>query len=371
MEGDFHHGTTYVLSRMAGFKPEEAYVIAYSAEYVDQAGSNLTESVEYHAIFFDDYGIFEYIDSCHGTFDVENIKEVEQHNVWVPFHFIPGNKSENNKLVERLICQEGTEDNQIVQEMIKETLRRPFEDAGLHRLGITMHVLADTFAHRGFAGIMGCLTGIMENVNDTSNIKIISPENFAEPSSLVYDYPPLGHARAGHLPDYPFLDFEYVNYNNEKIRRNNPEDFLTAAKTMLNVLNEYREKYYPSSPVPSKEDVQYDLEKIHECFKTFVSDDCNKRHQMWIDKINGKEFKCCNSDEEKALYFAEDQPNSWWHEVTQICPHSDNPLYNLTGYRKFDEKFMKCNYRLFQLSLKAHRYYVQNVILPNFGICIA
>lgn len=35
MQIDFHHATTYVLARMASFPHEEADIIAYSAQYVD------------------------------------------------------------------------------------------------------------------------------------------------------------------------------------------------------------------------------------------------------------------------------------------------------------------------------------------------
>lgn len=37
MQIDFHHATTYVLARLAGFEHPEANIIAYSAQYVDDA----------------------------------------------------------------------------------------------------------------------------------------------------------------------------------------------------------------------------------------------------------------------------------------------------------------------------------------------
>ena len=37
MQIDFHHGVTYLLSRIAGFTAEEANIIAYSSAYVDDA----------------------------------------------------------------------------------------------------------------------------------------------------------------------------------------------------------------------------------------------------------------------------------------------------------------------------------------------
>ncbi len=37
MQIDFHHTVTYVIARLAGFSQTEAGVIAYSAQYVDDA----------------------------------------------------------------------------------------------------------------------------------------------------------------------------------------------------------------------------------------------------------------------------------------------------------------------------------------------
>ncbi|MGB7413949.1 MAG: DUF6765 family protein, partial [Thermosynechococcaceae cyanobacterium] len=37
MQIDFHHGVTYVVARLAGFQHEEAQIIAYAAQYVDDA----------------------------------------------------------------------------------------------------------------------------------------------------------------------------------------------------------------------------------------------------------------------------------------------------------------------------------------------
>jgi hypothetical protein len=37
MQIDFHHAVTYLCARMAGFAAAEAEIIAYSAQYVDDA----------------------------------------------------------------------------------------------------------------------------------------------------------------------------------------------------------------------------------------------------------------------------------------------------------------------------------------------
>jgi hypothetical protein len=190
MEIDFHHGTVYVLSRMAGFTPDDACVVAYSSQYVDDAGayfaSQILKMFEWHAVFFEDYGIFEYIDSSHTIFTVANWKELDQHKVWVPFHFIPSGSG--NKFIDKIICKKAWSPqsqwmNPVAKDMVDEVVNNAGNYAwGLQRLGITMHVLADTFAHQNFAGI-NC-----QEDNNVKNVTIVSPAGFAPPGTLVGIY---------------------------------------------------------------------------------------------------------------------------------------------------------------------------------------
>lgn len=370
MEIDFHHGTTYVLSRMAGFTPEQAYIIAYSAQYVDDAGtyfaSQVLQMFEWHAVFFDTYEIYEYIDSSHSMFDISNVKELDQHKVWIPFHFLPA--GDGGTFVEKVTCRkawdvEGQWINRVAQDMVTEVVKnagnRPW---GLHRLGITMHVLADTFAHQNFGGIK------CKDMNNVLQIEISSPSGYSAPGAVIRNLPALGHARAEHLPDLPFVSWSYTNDAGDQVMRDNPSDYVDAAAIMLQTLREYKENFYPDQPSPPSPDVEQDSQKIQSLFTQLSDKDGNVRNQAWVDEINSGGFRCCNGNEQ-AVYFKEGEKNSWWSQVQQLCPWSDDWKWYSLGYRKFNPDFMTCNYKLFQDALKSHLYYVRNVLFPQYGIC--
>ena len=84
MQIDFHHSVTYVLSRIAGFLHSEASIIAYCAQYVDDATNS-------GIIHFDNGWSFDRICSAHKLLDYRNFQELANHHVWIPFHFLPGN----------------------------------------------------------------------------------------------------------------------------------------------------------------------------------------------------------------------------------------------------------------------------------------
>jgi len=79
MQIDFHHAVTYVTARVAGFPHEEADIIAYAAQYVDDATSS-------GAVVFENKALYTRISSAHKTTDVENLNDVENHVVWLPFN---------------------------------------------------------------------------------------------------------------------------------------------------------------------------------------------------------------------------------------------------------------------------------------------
>jgi len=84
MQIDFHHAVTYVVSRLAGFKKEDAEIIAYSAQYVDDAISR-------GSIKFDNSAMYFRESSAHKFWDYKHSIRLDNHRVLVPFHFIPGN----------------------------------------------------------------------------------------------------------------------------------------------------------------------------------------------------------------------------------------------------------------------------------------
>ncbi|MCJ7600758.1 MAG: hypothetical protein MUO63_04545, partial [Desulfobulbaceae bacterium] len=199
MQTDFHHATTYVAARLAGFPQDRAEIIAHAAQYVDDATSSGT-------VNFDNEALYSRISSAHKMLDPRNADDLANHLVWIPFHFLPGNdglgEGQNpiGKFINKLVC---TPDSPIARQMVRQAIVDQDRPYGLHRLGVAMHVYADTWAHQGFAGILHKINEV-ENVKETSNSGVFSSGLASILSGILDDaVPPLGHGRATVLPDMP------------------------------------------------------------------------------------------------------------------------------------------------------------------------
>jgi len=84
MQIDFHHAVTYVVARLAGFGHREADVVAYCAQYVDDA-------INDGEIIFDSGAMYSRICSAHKGLDYRHFDVLASRRVWVPFHFLPAN----------------------------------------------------------------------------------------------------------------------------------------------------------------------------------------------------------------------------------------------------------------------------------------
>ena len=93
---------------------------------------------------------------AHKMLDYRNFEALADHLVWVPFHFLPGNgglpagQDPEGPFVRKLVCRPNSH---VALDVIRSVIRHREMRHALHRLGITMHVYADTWAHQGFAGI--------------------------------------------------------------------------------------------------------------------------------------------------------------------------------------------------------------------------
>lgn len=123
-----------------------------------------------------------------------------------------------------------------------------------------MHVLADTWAHSWFAGTPSLVINntddyFFELLPDGSKRKIRFRHSTSKPDDLeagIYTnslFQPdesaimnLGHGRAGHLPDYSFMKYEYLPAWAEYrvIVKDNPEDYLHAFAQMIEAMKYLR-----------------------------------------------------------------------------------------------------------------------------------
>ena len=252
------------MARAAGLAPKVCQTIATAAEFVDDNGDRDT-------IEFPDGGRLDIIPTAHHTTDIKNIDHHDQRLIWVPFHFIPGNQGRT--VSERLLCRK---DSAIAREMIEHNLSYANRAFGLHLIGITSHVYADTFSHYGFSGVSSRWNKIDsasfelidvdkkiqkhlerkasrfrekygEEMGELPNIR--DPEKWSDSFSKSFlkfkdrflsDAAEtlsggLGHGAAMTYPDRPYLKWKF-NYQYPKSRqsglRENPVTFLEACEKL-------------------------------------------------------------------------------------------------------------------------------------------
>ncbi len=347
MQIDFHHGVTYVAARCAGFPHVDADIIAYAAQYVDDATSS-------GIVCFDNKAMYSRISSAHKSVDSRNLDDVENHLVWLPFHFLPGNESnDTDGFIEKIVCRP---DSEIAREMLTAAVNDRGKPYGLHRLGIAMHIYADTWAHQGFAGVLHEINEV-ENAEELGNTKVFSGglEKFL--NGILDDaLPPLGHARANVLPDMPFLVWKYDNDRQRGIERDNRELFCRAADAMCKTMRGYRQ----NDPRATAEGIgPDDAGKIKDLFQRLTIADGNKRHRQWLAAIGKGNFSFGSA----TLSYAEDGKNSWKGQA--LGTSADLPVHT---YRN---TFLTSNWKLFHDALQQHRLTVLHDILPKYGICAA
>jgi len=351
MQIDFHHATTYVVARIAGFAKEEAEIIAYAAQYVDDCTSQGT-------VYFDNKAVYNRISSAHKMLDYRNTIELANHQVWLAFHFLPGNggkpagENPSNKFIDKIVC---TPDSPVAREMVAQAITDQDKAYALHRLGVVMHIYADTWAHQGFAGVLN-------DINEVEDAKEVGSNNiFDNITRFLADIledaiPPLGHGRAYTLPDMPFLSWSYKNGKGKKITRNNTDDFCTATEQMCIAMKRYIAKD-PSAQVTGLPD--NDKDHIRYLFSSITDKDGDERHQKWLKAIRNGEF----SFGPETISYKPRGKNSWKYK-------SLGTSFDLAVH-KYHQDFLTSDWKLFHDAIKAHRFTIIHDILPKYGICAA
>lgn len=357
MQIDGHHTLTYIAARLAGFGRLKSSLIAYSAQYVDDA----TNSGE---ITFKNGAMYSRISSAHKMLDYRNSDELANHKVWVPFHFLPGNaekpagENPEGSFIRKLVCKPNS---YVARDMLRACAKDADKPYALHRLGVTMHVYADTWAHQGFAGVN-------HKINEVSNLKSNNKTLDKSFTNKIINFFlsesfPLGHGAALSHPDRPSLIWEYKNGLGEKVNRNNPDIFIEAVDYMCRAMQCYRQsdlemKLEEASGLPPE-----DAKKILSLIKSIKGESGEERHAKWIEEIRGNSFSFGSEDVE---YIAKGK-GSWKHKSIGQLAAAD------TGREEFTYKksFLKSNWKHFHDAIQSHRLDVLHDILPKYGICAA
>ena len=366
MQEDMHYYGTYAMARAAGMQVKHAKVVAYAAQYVDDSTANDSEVHE-------DGGMFQTIATAHtnyGAIATAAADHLEQRQVWVPFHFFPGNKGKT--LSEKLACRK---DSELVQEMVSNHIRHAVlvkNEYGLALMGIMAHVYADTFSHYDFSGvsskrnkvdgssfeldvkdkktkayIMGKFSSFLSKYTPTFIIKNF--RNFASKGASVATGA-LGHGAVGTYPDRPFLRwrFTFKKGNRASGWRDNRVSYLKGCEKLHQAFSDYANKAgIAENPVT--------FESIKEKVKKIIGLERAKegRIEAWIEAIENEELFATQAGE--ALFFSK---HDWEQQKDDF-----EDLNNAHLMAKKDV------YKFHQAAIY-HRDYTLKQLLPKHGIVV-
>ena len=285
MQLDFHYYATYCAACIAGYTPEESLQIAYSAQFVDCCSVTLLRKTGGPLSAATTQLQLEMMNEGSDISSIQNMTRI-----WASFHFLPGDlHAEKEKCGRRylskyrLICNPNSS-------LLAETVEL-VRDRGLPAAGLAMHILADTWAHRYFAGtpslaINNTTRYFYEIVPEGESFKLRpirfnhNPSSPDVPEKGIYtnslfqseenSVMNLGHGRAGHLPDYSYARYIYMPAWGEykEIIKDNPSDYLHAFCQMVYALKCLKggkpfetERYDAEAVWPYKDDIIHILTK--------------------------------------------------------------------------------------------------------------
>ena len=357
MQMDFHYDVVYVLAQMAGFTPEESVILATSSQFVDDATSS-------SLIQFNNGCMYKRISTSHGTFDLrDNGDPADANYVWAPFHFMPGNdgmpagtgEGVGQGFTSRLVCRP---DSLVARDVVREALACKDKPYSLHRLGITLHVYADTWTHQGFVGTITdrnkiqnlVLSGAAALVKKLDNLELDGINQFL----------PLGHAAVLTYPDLPYIgewSFDYTD-GRPGVTRNNLEIFMEASNRVFKILTLYKQGQVPQDAATlfdNLPDLPQDVaEHFEKCFTNFTGN-TRTRDNDWMKEINAH----CFDGVEDIPDYHESGEGSWAYQALGE---------KVEGKYSYQPGFLHSDWHRFHDAAIVHRTFVLNELFPRYGI---
>ena len=352
------------MARAAGLKKEVCQIIATASQFVD-------DNAEKASVEFMDGARLDVEATAHHAINVKNIDREDQRQIWVPFHFLPGN--EGDSYTQRLVCQKESE---IAKEMVEFNLSLIDQPFALPLLGITAHVYADTFSHYGFSGVSSRENKI---INDSINFYSLNPEiekyiadkakkfkeNYPKEDGLLDNIKSwfaeeasgaLGHGAVMTYPDRPYLEWDFVYENSSNGERcpirNNQKTFFDCCRKLHEIFQRVATKRDDFSDKAAF----IDFSKIEQAVKKIISLQAieQERIEAWKNAAqNGLLFGTGN--EEINGYDA----NSWLNSRDRLKGTKDSRVApKLPVFR-------------FYQAAAVHRINVIRHILPEKGLVVA
>jgi len=258
MNINFHYFAIKTIAKAIGFEEAQAQQIAKYSQFVDDYSplplmtcSNIPEEI----IKSKELDLF--VPFVSGNFRPVStgfanpfeyaitIVRREQRFILSPFHFIPFDEAKagiaDNKVVPLTVG-----DNSLIDRLIhkEKSIEDKAHSISLMRLGILLHIFADTYAHQGFTGFNSqvnrvSVTMVKNNITgeDCTGDAHVGIRRLL--NSALSNIPAIGHAQAGQNPDLSHISYTY-DCNEGNHSRDNTEIFLEALRNIFVYLKKYR-----------------------------------------------------------------------------------------------------------------------------------
>ena len=352
MQVDMHYYGTYAMARAAGIPKDDAEVIAYAAQFVD-------DSTRYDSGQNPDGGLLFGITTSHSPKQsfIDTASHVlgddpEQRRIWVPFHFFPGGQGDS--FYEKILC---VKDSDLAKKMLNNHLEHgATKKFSLELIGIAAHVYMDTFSHYGFSGMSSVLNavspGSVECFGDSSNgLLSFVKQQWQEVEGVAAEVGSiaLGHAGADTFPDCPYLRWKFSFIasrpgSEDSSERNNPDTFLEGCEKLHEFFSTFADERYKGKAV-------HDRKAFSE-----ISDEV----QDILSFVGDKEDRCKRWQQSSLASEAPEYiPEIWEYEKRrsfEALPMSSQGI-DTHSYR-------------FHQAAAYHRYYVLKDLLPAEGIAV-
>jgi hypothetical protein len=314
---------TFIIAGKAGFGEDDTSIIAYSSQYVDD-NDLVYEINKDKAQYYRNY--------ISQTMNILKPK-AKLFRIYPLFHFIPGSPlyegaSRRGGVLHRLNT---TPDSKNAREVIDSALN----SNNLYRIGVATHSYVDTWAHQNFIGYyneFNSMSGVLEQLA-----------------------PNIGHADAGHNPDWPALVWKDKRLIQNHARIDNRERFMKAAGSLFNKYRLYVDKKC------SRKVLNFDRRDLVKDLEIAIGevDQSNSNDKARIERY--KEL----SQEKLGYEIPEYDEYQWFEEavnekVRGLRDRSDeylarwDPLTDIYTWRK-PRKYKETNWYKFQQAVKVNQ----------------
>lgn len=347
MQADFHFYVIYALARAAGMDPDRAFTVAYSSQHTDDAKYE-------HTLEFENGGRFPQVVTAHRFFGPSALTPAVCYRVWIPFHFLPGNVG--SEFYERMVTRSRSV---TAQRTVQDVLNSPLKPYSLHRLGIVLHLYADTWSHQNFLGLPRAKMNDVRNlrVKEESGGFVESLLRRLQETILEYAAPLLGHAQAGTIPDEPYREWEYEDYRGRHLSVSNHERALDAAQNCYLVLTTFVQRFPSFSSQPS-----LPWHRIDETVGDLLSrkGGLEERINEWKKALTEGVFGLAPQGRDANLDYDD---REWFRRAVRVVREEGRPDRYTRGV-----DFESSHWKYFQDAAALHLFHLLHEVLPEYGM---